>query len=255
MRKFFKKSSFMVVITIFMMLFSNFNILAKRCDWGIWFSEPGKSIGDDTPEYLKNFNAYFIGEEHKKIIYLTFDAGYENGYTDEVLDILKENKVPATFFLCGHYFKKNPEMVKRMVEEGHTIGNHTMSHPDMSSITDKDAFKKELSQVEDLYRSITGHEMKKFYRPPMGKYSENNLKIAKDLGYSTIFWSLAYKDYDNESQPSKKEAFAKLIPNIHPGAVILLHNTSKTNSLILDELIKSYTKMGYEFRELDDLIG
>lgn len=227
---------------------------AANGNWGLSFSTPGEvPRGNESVEYLKQFDAYFVGESDKKVVYLTFDAGYENGYTESILDTLKENAVPAAFFLVGTYIRDYPELINRMAKEGHIVGNHTMSHPDMSKIDDLSSFKKELSLVEDCYKSVTGLDMKKFYRPPSGKYSESNMKMAKELGYKTVFWSLAYADWDINKQPSKEAAFSKLLPRLHPGAVLLLHSTSKTNCLILDELIKTYKQMGYEFRSLEEL--
>ncbi len=241
-----------ILILIILNLIIQNTLLAK--DWGLSFPKnEARPTANESVEYLKNFDSYFVGDEGKKIIYLTFDSGYENGYTEKILDILKKNKVKATFFLVGSYLKKNPEIVKRIVKEGHIVGNHTMTHPDMSKIYSKEAFNTELKAVEDIYSEITGKKMKKFYRPPEGKYNEENLKTAQELGYKTIFWSLAYRDFDIYNQPSKKEAFDKLIPRIHPGAIILLHNMSKTNVEILEELINKYKEMGYEFKNLDDL--
>ena len=142
-----------------------------------------------------------------------------------------------------------------MVDEGHIVGNHTMNHPDMSKIVNKAAFAKELALVEEQYKAITGTDIPKFYRPPQGTFSESNLKLAKELGYKTIFWSAAYRDWVDTDQPSREEAFSKLIPRAHPGAVILLHNTSRTNSIILDELLTRYKNMGYRFESLDHLVG
>ena len=187
------------------------------------------------------------------MIYLTFDAGYENGYTPPILDILKKHKIKAAFFLVGNYIEKSPELVKRMYDEGHIIGNHTFHHPDMSKISSKDAFSKELQLLESEYKKVIGQDMPKYYRPPQGKYSESNLKLAKELGYKTIFWSLAYVDWYVDNQPSKEEAFNKLLPRIHPGGVVLLHSTSKTNAEILDELLSKWKSEGYTFGTLDDL--
>ena len=142
-----------------------------------------------------------------------------------------------------------------MVKEGHTVGNHTYSHPDMSQISTKESFETELGKVELLYQEITGKEMTKFYRPPQGKYSQENLKMAQELGYHTFFWSLAYVDWYEEDQPSRKEAFDKLLPRIHPGAIVLLHSTSSTNADILNELLTRWEKMGYEFGDLNDLVA
>jgi peptidoglycan-N-acetylmuramic acid deacetylase len=171
------------------------------------------------------------------------------------LDTLKKHKVKATFFVVGTYVKSSPDMVKRMLSDGHIVGNHTYTHPDMSKISDMEAFKKEMTSVEEIYKQTTGQEMQKFYRPPQGKYCESNLKQANELGYRTIFWSLAYVDWYKDKQPTKEQAFSKLLPRIHPGAVVLLHSTSKTNSEILDELLTKWEGMGYTFGTLNDLCG
>ena len=222
--------------------------------WGLNFQEAGKTpVGSAGRTVLAQFDAAYAGDEGEKVLYLTFDAGYENGCTAQILDVLKQHQVPAAFFLVGHYLEQEPELVCRMVNEGHTVGNHTWSHPDMSQITDPTAFSQELKQVEDLYRQITGKELPKFYRPPQGIYSEENLKLARDLGYKTVFWSLAYVDWNNDSQPTSEEAFSKLLPRTHNGAVVLLHSTSKTNAAILDELLTKWKQEGYRFGTLDEL--
>ena len=230
------------------------SINASCENWGLGFSKDGQPpTGNATPEKLKEYDSYYIGDTSKKTIYLTFDAGFENGNTAKILDALKKHNVKATFFLVGNYIKTSPDLVKRMVEEGHIVGNHTYSHPDMSSISSKEAFQKEINSLEKLYESTTGKKMTKYYRPPQGKYSVENLKMAKDMGYKTIFWSLAYVDWYQDKQPTKEQAFKKLLGRIHPGAVVLLHSTSKTNGDILDELLTKWEEMGYTFGTLDDL--
>ena len=154
----------------------------------------------------------------------------------------------------GHFLESAPDIVKRMTEEGHAVGNHTYHHPDMSSISDMASFQKEIDDVASLYQSITGKEMIKYYRPPQGKYSTANLKMAKELGYNTFFWSLAYVDWNVDDQPTKEEAFDKLLTRIHPGAIVLLHSTSKTNGEILDELLTKWEEKGYTFAPLSELI-
>lgn len=227
---------------------------SANTNWGLSFRQPGQPPeGNASAGFLKSYDAYYVGSSDKKVIYLTFDAGYENGYTPPILDILKKHKIKAAFFLVGNYIEKSPELVKRMYDEGHIIGNHTFHHPDMSKISSKDAFSKELQLLESEYKKVIGQDMPKYYRPPQGKYSESNLKLAKELGYKTIFWSLAYVDWYVDNQPSKEEAFNKLLPRIHPGGVVLLHSTSKTNAEILDELLSKWKSEGYTFGTLDDL--
>ena len=228
---------------------------SAEVNWGLSFQQEGSpQVGNATAEYLKQFNSYFIDSSAKdKRIYLTFDAGYENGHMEEILDVLKEEEVPAAFFSVGNYIEENPDLVKRMEAEGHIVGNHTMTHPDMAVISDKEDFQAELEGLENAYKEATGKEMKKFYRPPQGKYSEDNLKMARELGYTTVFWSLAYVDWYENDQPSREEALNLLNSRIHPGAIVLLHSTSKTNSQILKELIQGWKEQGYVFCSLEDL--
>ena len=222
--------------------------------WGLSFREEGvPPIGNAGKDQLKAYDAVYIGDTSRKILYLTFDAGYENGSTEKILDVLKAQQVPAAFFLVGNYMEKNADLVRRMVEEGHIVGNHTMHHYDMSKLTEQSAFAKELKDLEVLFQEITGKEMPKFYRPPQGLYSEENLKMAKDLGYKTVFWSLAYVDWNNDDQPSREEALGKLIPRTHPGAVVLLHSNSKTNAAVLEELIGKWREEGYTFGTVEEL--
>ena len=170
------------------------------------------------------------------------------------MDALKKHEVSATFFVVGHFLESAPDIVKRMVEEGHTVGNHTYHHYDMSKISDKASFEKEMKDVETLFQQITGQSISPYYRPPQGKYSTKNLEMAKQLGYHTFFWSLAYVDWYEDKQPTKEEAFGKLLKRIHPGAIVLLHSTSKTNGEILDELLTKWEEMGYTFHPLSELI-
>lgn len=221
-------------------------------DWGLSFqSEGAPPVANASQEYLRNFDALYVGDTNKKEIYITFDAGFENGNTERILDALKKHGVKATFFLVGNYFETQPKLVKRMAEEGHTIGNHTYSHPDMSKIGDIQSFQTELQKNEALYRDVLGSEMPKLYRPLQGKFCEENLKMAQQLGYSTVFWSLAYVDWYTEDQPTPEQAFSKLLPRIHPGAVVLLHSTSSTNAEILDELLTKWEETGYSFGDLE----
>ena len=222
--------------------------------WGLSFRTEGQPpVASAEAAQLKAYNAAYIGNTGEKVLYLTFDAGYENGCTEKILDTLKKHNVKAAFFLVGNYIEKNADLVRRMVNEGHIVGNHTMHHPDMSKISDLDSFSRELSSLEQLFLETTGKEMPKFYRPPQGTYSEDNLKMAKKLGYKTVFWSLAYVDWNNDSQPTTQYAFSKLLPRTHNGAVVLLHSTSKTNAEILDELLIKWEAAGYRFDTIDNL--
>ena len=227
---------------------------ASVTDWGLSFQTNGQPpVGNASSEELAQYGAYYLGDTNKKTIYLTFDAGYENGCTSDILDALKKHNAPACFFVVGNYLTSSPDLVKRMQEEGHTVGNHTFHHPDMSAISTLEDFAKELQDVETLYDEITGQPLTKFYRPPQGKYSESNLKMARELGYRTFFWSLAYVDWYEDDQPSKEEAFDKLLSRIHPGAIVLLHSTSSTNAQILDELLTRWEEMGYTFGSLENI--
>lgn len=221
--------------------------------WGLSFQKDGETpIGNETSDTLKQNNAYFVGDESEKVIYLTFDAGYENGNMPAILDALKKHNVTATFFVVGHFIEENGDLIDRMNKEGHIVGNHSYSHPDMTTLSDE-KFLEEFKKNEELYKEITGEDMVKVYRPPQGKYSETTLKNAKNLGYKTIFWSLAYVDWYDDKQPTKEEAFDKLLTRIHPGAIVLLHSTSKTNGEIMDELLTKWEEMGYTFGNIKDL--
>ncbi len=224
--------------------------------WGLHFDREGSAPSGNAPKQaLAKYDAAYLGDENEKRIYLTFDAGYENGGTEQILDALEKHGVKAAFFLVGNYLEQNPELVRRMVRDGHIVGNHTWHHYDMSKISDPAVFAKELEDVAAKYEEITGEEMQKYYRPPQGIYSEENLRRAQALGYKTVFWSLAYVDWNNDAQPTREEAFSKLLPRIHNGAVVLLHSTSKTNAEILDELLTRWEAEGYEFGTLDELFS
>ena len=224
--------------------------------WGLSFREEGAPpIGNAGKDQLKQYDAAYLGDPSEKVLYLTFDAGYENGCTEKILDVLKEQQVSAAFFLVGNYLEKNADLVRRMVAEGHIVGNHTMHHYDMSKLTDQASFEKELKDLETLYKEVTGQPMPRYYRPPQGIYSEENLKMAKELGYKTVFWSLAYVDWNNDHQPSREEALGKLLPRTHPGAVVLLHSTSKTNAEVLEELIGKWKEEGYSFGTVEELFS
>ena len=227
---------------------------ASVTDWGLSFQTNGQPpVGNASSEELAQYRAYYLGDTEQKTIYLTFDAGYENGYTATILDTLKKHNVPACFFVVGNYIDSAPELVQRMVDEGHIVGNHTLHHPDMSKISDMDSFQAEITGLEEKFTALTGQPMQKFYRPPQGKFSEENLRQAQELGYTTVFWSLAYVDWYTDNQPTEEHAFSKLLPRIHNGAIVLLHSTSETNARILDELLTRWEQEGYTFGSLAEL--
>jgi len=233
-----------------------FSDAIQTASWGLSFRTEGQPpVGTAGVAQLAKYSAAYLGDTGEKVIYLTFDAGYENGCTGKILDVLAEHEVSAAFFLVGNYIQQNPDLVKRMVEEGHIVGNHTMHHYDMSKISELAAFQRELEELETLYEQVTGEQMKKFYRPPQGIYSEENLAMAQELGYKTVFWSLAYVDWNNDDQPTADYAYSKLIPRIHNGAVVLLHSTSQTNAEILDGLLTQWEEMGYEFKSIEELFA
>ena len=222
--------------------------------WGLSFQNEGETpVGNATREQLSKYDAAYAGDPSEPVLYLTFDAGYESGNTGKILDVLQQHGAPAAFFVVGTYIERNPELVRRMAAEGHIVGNHTWHHWDMSKIGDEAVFTEELQSVADAYEALTGAPLSQYYRPPQGIYSEENLQMAQKLGYRTVFWSLAYRDWLQDQQPTEEEAFSKLLGRVHNGAVLLLHSTSETNAEILDELLSKYEALGYRFGTLDEL--
>lgn len=201
---------------------------------------------------IEGHNAAYLGPD-EKVIYLTFDAGYENGNVEKILDTLKKHDVKGAFFILENIVVRNTELVKRMADEGHLVCNHTAKHKNMSLIQDKEAFAKELRALEDIYTEYTGNTLAKFYRPPEGSFCSSNLDFSDELGYKTVFWSFAYADWDNNKQPSHDAAMDKITAHTHNGEIMLLHPTSATNAAILDELIARLKSEGYRFGTLDEL--
>lgn len=257
------KKRFMIFSLIAIMLFSfiPFKTLALTAsDKGElnWYygAKDTNGIPEEPKEskaFLKDCNGYYLGDTSKKVIYLTFDEGYEKGYTGAILDTLKEVKVPAAFFVVKPYIDTNPDLVKRMVDEGHMVCNHSNHHPSMASITDPEKFKKELTDVEEAFKNLTGKDMPKYFRPPMGKYSKYSLEQTKALGYKSIFWSFAYKDWLVDDQPSESYAIEKIKKGAHPGEIMLLHAVSTTNTKVLKTVLTDLQNQGYEFKSLDEL--
>lgn len=209
--------------------------------------------------YVKDYDVYWIDEKNSdfdgedKVIYLTFDAGYENGNIEKILDTLKEEGVRASFFILDNMIIKNEALVKRMIDEGHTVANHTLKHKDMTKMTCREEVERELGELEALYKKTYGLEMCKLYRPPEGKVNERSLSWAKELGYKTVMWSFAYADWDNGKQPSSEYAMKKILDNLHNGEVMLLHPTSATNAAIMKELIVELKGRGYRFATVEEL--
>ena len=223
-----------------------------------WFFIPNDEfktpeINDELKFKLSDYDAVYTGPKSPqspttKSLYLTFDEGYENGYTSKILDVLKEKNVKAIFFVTSHYLTNSPDLVKRMVDEGHIVANHTNHHYSMPSVTySSEAFNKELTDVENQFKKLTGKDMIKFFRPPMGQYSQKSLSMTKDLGYETVFWSFAYGDYEPSNQPSQPYAKKHILGHLHDGAILLLHAVSKTNTEILADVIDEARSSGYEF--------
>lgn len=206
-----------------------------------------------TKEYSEladKYGAVYLGDTTKKTIYLTFDEGYENGYTSKILDALKDNDVKAAFFITMPYLKGNSDLVERMLNEGHIVGNHTVNHPSLPEKSDEKV-EKELVDLDLLFKDKTGISMK-YMRPPMGEFSERTLKISKDLGYTNVFWSFAYADWDRTKQKGADNAYNMVMGNIHNGAVLLLHAVSSDNAEAMDRIIKGLKEQGYNFSTLDD---
>ena len=209
--------------------------------------------------YTESYDLFWCEKKHqnycddKKVIYLTFDAGYENGNIEKILNTLKNEDVKATFFILDNLILKNSDLVKRMIDEGHLVANHTMKHKDMTKLQGIEDFSKELTDLENLFEANYGVKMEKYYRPPEGKISEKNLKWAQELGYKTVMWSFAYADWDNGKQPSPKSAISKILENIHNGEVMLLHPTSSTNAQIMSDLIKALKSQGFVFETVEEL--
>lgn len=207
----------------------------------------------ESADFFESLDAHYVGDTNSKVIYLTFDQGYENGNTNKILDTLKEENVTAAFFVVKPYIKTEGDIVKRMVDEGHLVCNHSSTHPSMASITDESKFNSEFSVVEEDFKALTGQDMPKFFRPPMGKYSKTSLTRTKALGYKTIFWSFAYKDWIVDSQPDEATAIKKITEGAHPGCIMLLHSVSSTNTKVLKTVIQKLKAEGYEFKCLNEL--
>ena len=223
-----------------------------KIGWGLKRVENSQpEVPDSWKDMLKRYDSYYLGNITKKEMYLTFDEGYENGYTAQILDVLKKTDTPAAFFVTGPYVANEPELVKRMVEEGHVVGNHTVNHPSMPDISDAE-LEKEVSNLNDSFYKITKENMK-FIRPPKGEFSERTLCITQNMGYKNIFWSIAYADWDTNKQKGADYAVQQVTKQFHNGAIILLHAVSEDNANGLEQIINIAKQQGYVFKSLEDL--
>ena len=223
-----------------------------RKSW--WFKRNSENMPPSAQQdiAIDKYDAYYLGDTQRKTIYLTFDEGYENGYSEKILDILKENDVKAAFFVTKSYIRDNTELIKRMVAEGHVVGNHSVTHPDMTKLTDEQ-IASEIQECAAYFKEVTGQEMPHFFRPPEGVYSIHSLEQTQAQGYKTIFWSFAYGDWDVNNQPGKQAAYDIVMNNYHNGSIMLLHAVSQSNTEALPDIIKSLREKGYTFMSLEDL--
>ncbi|GIN74591.1 delta-lactam-biosynthetic de-N-acetylase [Bacillus sp. J14TS2] len=227
----------------------------KAIHWGFNKARNGEQAdaGQEYEAVLEKYGAFYKGNPNDKTLYLTFDNGYENGYTKQILDVLKKEKVPAAFFVTGHYVRSAPDLTKRMVNEGHIVGNHSWSHPDLTQMS-VPKIKQELTKVKKETERITGQKGMQYLRPPRGILSERTLKVAQEAGYTHVLWSLAYKDWEVDHQKGWKYAHDQILAQVHPGAVLLLHTVSKDNAEALEKVIQDLKKQGYTFKSLDDFV-
>lgn len=253
-----KKILLLLIVIIFLLpqtvLSQNTDSLKTEYNW---FFKPAKNhiqpivFGNKT--FPEKYGAVSIGSPDEKVIYLTFDAGYASENLSKILDVLKEEDVKATFFILPAVIEKKLEVAKRLFEDGHIIANHSFSHHNMAQIANKDKFLKEITDLEEMYYEYTGYRMSKYFRPPEGSFSEQNLIHCFEAGYIPTFWSFAYADWDNEAQKDTEWAKKKIFDNVHNGMVMLLHPNSETNTIILGEVIAELKIQGYHFGTLDEL--
>lgn len=247
----------MFILIIVLTSFTGFLITQNHVEafgWG--YKKNDQHQLPDIGKYrdiLHKHQAYYADESGDKVIYLTFDNGYEQGHTGDILDVLKKNGVPATFFVTGHYVEEEPELVKRMVDEGHIIGNHSYHHPDFTVIS-KQSMQEELESLEQAVAKVSDQKELKYLRPPRGTFNEQTLKWANELGYIHVFWSLAFKDWLTADQKGWQYAYDQIMDQIHPGAIVLLHTVSSDNADALERVINNLKKQGYSFKSLDDLL-
>ncbi len=261
--QFYKRTAALVLTLATLFLFIiNVSAVTDTAQYS-WYvmRKKGHEQPDIAPEFsfIEEVGGYYLDRDHAsqedadKVLYLTFDAGYENGNVERIVDTLNEKGVKGTFFILDNMIDRFPDLVKKMAEGGHFVCNHTCRHRDMSKVTDMAEFSAELNELSDKYKALTGLDMPKFYRPPEGRFSKLNLMHASEMGYKTLFWSFAYADWDNAKQPAPDTAIQKILENTHNGAIILLHPTSKTNADIIGTLIDKWREEGYRFATPDEL--
>lgn len=247
--------SILLVLAISISTTAHAKINTSSLHWGFKKSSNGQPVdaGEKLEGLLDRYGAVYKGDPQKKVLYLTFDNGYENGYTEKILNVLKKEKAPATFFVTGHYLNSAPDLVKRMVKEGHIIGNHSWHHPDLSKVS-QERFIEELEKVRVKTKTLTGQKNMTYLRPPRGTFSERTLALAKKQGYTHVFWSIAFIDWYTNDQKGWRYSYNNIMRQVHPGGIILLHTVSKDNADALEKVIKDLKKQGYTFKSLDDLM-
>lgn len=257
-----KKTAIISIILVFVTLFTALPAGAESGKIYNWYCMRKNGhlqpVCESSMSFIEDVGGRYIDKEHcdaspEKVVYLTFDAGYENGNVAKILDVMKSEGVVGSFFVLKHLIEAEPELVKRMTDEGSIVCNHTANHKDMTRCKTLDEFRVEIEELERVYKETTGREISKFYRPPEGKFSEENLKFASELGYKTVFWSFAYADWDNDHQMSVERAEKKILDNTHNGEIMLLHPTSATNAAVLGKVIRAMRAEGYRFATLDEL--
>ena len=256
-----KSSVAVAIIVICMIAGLTIGVLAHNCTAQNWYCVHRKDhkqpSADSQFDFIEKYNGYYVDKAHgddcvEKVVYLTFDAGYENGNVEKILDVLKAKQIPAAFFVLGNLVERNTDLILRMQEEGHLVCNHTYSHKAMVGKS-REEFEVELKRLEEICLEKTGKPIDKYYRPPEGKFDEASLQYASEMGYKTVFWSFAYADWDNQAQMPTEKAKQKILENLHNGEVILLHPTSSTNAAVLADVIDSILASGYRFGTLDQL--
>lgn len=259
MRRIYKKT--MLVIMLVLMFMASALMVGADGEKAYHFGFK-RSVGGQLPSIqeegfahiLDQNEALFIGNTSEKVLYLTFDNGYENGFTAPILDTLREKKVPAAFFVTGHYVKDQPELIKRMVDEGHIVGNHSWSHPDMTTMSN-DQIRQELARVKDGVAAISSQKSMHYLRPPRGIFNDRVLAVSREEGYTSVFWSLAYKDWEVNNQKGADYAYQQIMKQLHPGSIMLIHSVSSDNAAALPRVIDDARSKGYEFESLDMLMA